>query len=91
MQRKILYLQNQYDGWGIKLVWLLPFFIVPLITFTLYWLYKEYTDPIKEPTKEEMEERARKLKEKYCGEESNKETERFKKQGRLQENRVLSP
>ena len=57
------------------MVWLLPFFIVPSLSLTLYWLYKEYTDPIKEPTKEEMEERARKLKEKYCSEEPEKEEE----------------
>ena len=57
------------------MVWLLPFFIVPSLSLTLYWLYKEYTDPIEEPTKEEMEERARKLKEKYCSEEPEKEEE----------------
>ena len=51
------------------------FFLIPLITFTIYFIYKEYTDPIREPTQEEMEERARKLKERFSPEESEKETE----------------
>ena len=48
------------------MVWILTFFIIQSTALTLYWLYKEYADPIKEPTKEEMEEKARQLKEKYC-------------------------
>ena len=55
------------------MVWMLAFFLVPSTALTLYWLYKEYTDPIKEPTKQEMEERARRLKEKYCSQEPEKE------------------
>ena len=58
------------------MAWMIPFFLVPLTALTLYWLYKEYTDPIKEPTKEEMDERARQLKAKFCTEESEKEEEK---------------
>ena len=57
--------------------WLLGFLTVPLIVFLLYWIYKDYTDPIKEPTKQEMEERARKLKEKYAPKEDEVETSDF--------------
>ena len=57
--------------------WLLGFLTVPLIVFLLYWIYKDYTDPIKEPTKQEMEERARKLKEKYAPKEDEEETSDF--------------
>ena len=53
--------------------WLLGFFTVPLIVFLLYWIYKDYTDPINEPTKQEMEERARILKEKYAPKEDEEE------------------
>ena len=57
--------------------WLLGFLTVPLIVFLLYWIYKDYTDPIKEPTKQEMEERARKLKEKYAPKEDEEENSDF--------------
>jgi hypothetical protein len=50
-------------------------FLIPLTALTLYYIYKEYTDPIREPTKEELEERARKLKERFSSEEAEKETE----------------
>ena len=36
--------------------------LIPLIALTLYYIYKEYTDPIREPTKQELEERAKKLR-----------------------------
>ena len=50
------------------------FFLIPLTALTLYFLYKEYTDPIKEPTEEEMEERARRLKERFASKEDEKLT-----------------
>ena len=62
---------------GIQMFWLLGFLTVPLIVFLLYWIYKDYTDPIKEPTKQEMEERARKLKEKYAPKEDEEENSDF--------------
>ena len=49
-------------------------FLIPLTALTLYFLYKEYTDPIKEPTEEEMEERARRLKERFAPKEDEKVT-----------------
>ena len=49
------------------------FFLIPLITFTIFYIYKEYTDPIKEPTKEELEERARRLKERFSTEKEIEE------------------
>ena len=40
-------------------MWIVGLFTVRLIVLTLYWFYKEYTDPIKEPTKQDMKERAK--------------------------------
>ena len=54
-------------------MWMVGLFTVPLIVLILYWFYKEYTDPIKEPTKQEMEERARKLKERFASKEEDEE------------------
>jgi hypothetical protein len=62
---------------GVQMFWLLGLFTVPLIIFILYWIYKDYIDPIREPTKKEIEERARKLKEKYAPKEDEEVTSQF--------------